>query len=314
MKRLFCFLLCSFLFVSASFGADRCSASDKTYDADKRCYVSKELFTKTPYNAAAHLLFSPMIQDYYCSGVIVKEKGKLYLYTVKHCVDENNGDYRKNVYVKLPGNGKVITARKYQIYPSEDFAIYSIDDDVDMPFVELSQKFYGDDIFYEDEQKVRVIGYGTLKIMTDEEIEEVRQKYVFFLQNKKGRIVPNDYAKEGFAIQIEDDKHYNSAREFLKYLVNNENDYYESVFQDHALKVSECTYTQVDGFSGCQVWGANSGSGLYDEDNKVEGFVATGTQIIGGKYHAGLVGTVSTEPKEEDKGFELIKQLVFDKK
>ena len=69
MKRLFCFLLCSFLFVSASFGADRCSAPDKTYDADKRCYVSRELFTKTPYNAAAHLLFSPVIQEYYCSGV-----------------------------------------------------------------------------------------------------------------------------------------------------------------------------------------------------------------------------------------------------
>ncbi|MBR4806327.1 MAG: hypothetical protein IKZ64_00735, partial [Alphaproteobacteria bacterium] len=137
-----------------------------------------------------------------------------YLFTAKHCTDQNgDGISDRNLRIKLQDGDEydvtLVTAGNYDINKdsnvSEDWAIYSLPVN---PFKESTDPYvenvyrnmvqyhgrevstpndkipwiYADSNATRDNRPVRLIGYGSLKIMNDNEIEEFNEKYIAALE------------------------------------------------------------------------------------------------------------------------------------
>ena len=132
----------------------------------------------------------------------------------------------------------------------------------------------------------RVVGYGALKIMSDAEIQNFKQRYITYLKDVKdiestgkesnlGWIRGGVYVYSGY------------GHNFLKYLQDKEPSYYQDLFNDTGnLKESKCKYTSAGDLRNCQGWGGNSGGSIFDNDGNLMGIVTRGSYVVGGKDHA----------------------------
>lgn len=272
------------LFENAGANADSCHHKSG-FTIDKRCYVTNIQKTQQPYNATVAL-----VEDsgfHYCTGTIVqKDDGKLYLYTAKHCICNDQGMAEDTIQIETQDGKKIdITA----VGKQRDHGLYDCSNDAnftdDWASYEIPKEYYNDVSFRginpDSAKNVRVIGYGSLKIMSDSEIQEFRQWYMSFLENEKD-IVNNskteqDYARQGIVVNN------GYGADFLGYLRDKDKEYYDSIFHDNdRLKVS-----QAKTISKSQVWGGNSGGGAFDDNDNLVGIITRAYRIIGGREHAG---------------------------
>lgn len=268
---------------SLAMAADHCT-NPKEYTVDKRCYVTDAQKKEKPYNAVVALVYRDSSLPY-CTGTIVKDKdGKPYLYTAKHCTGDENDLVLSELQIKLQDGRKLKVTKKdtgiynikHNVFFKGDWAIYQLGTS-NVPSVEITdKKSIGRGPFTYD-YDARVVGYGSLKIMSDREISDFKQKYTKYLKDKN--------------------KNLNIITGLLGDGINTENSYFINFIQKseelkyfidlRALKVSNCKYSSNGKYTNCQAWGGNSGGPIFDDKNAIMGIHTRGLPIIGGPHHAG---------------------------
>ena len=304
------------------FSADYCTNPDE-YTVDRRCYVSEEQKNESPFNSVVKIEFGNIFKDEHCTGVIAKwnrnfTKDDLsvlndlwYLFTAKHCTDADGDgipDRELNIKlqngnrfdVRLIGYGNRDARDKTNLYG--DWVLYSIPSNfiigldgryyVNMVSVEnIKDKIdyvYADADAEKDGRSVMLVGYGILKIMSDTEIEEFKQRYINYLKKSGKTDIDENPEEYGFVeggINIANDNAYKFKKKFLPYF------YKQDVFYDQELKFSKCEFTE---YPDCQIWGGDSGAPLFDSENRLVGLHSLGYRIVGGKYHGKNSGNVNT--------------------
>lgn len=268
---------------SLAMAADHCT-NPKEYTVDKRCYVTDAQKKEKPYNAVVALI------DYYgpyCTGTIVKDKDdKHYLYTAKHCTGDENDLVRPVPQIKLQDGRKLkVTEKdtgnyniKHDVFFKGDWAIYQLGTS-NVPSVEITDKeSIGLGPFSYD-YDARVVGYGSLKIMSDREISDFKQKYTKYLKDKNKNLGIITGLRGGGI---------DTQNSYVINFIESESKYWRSLeSDDHALKVSNCKYSSNGKLTNCQTWAGNSGGPIFDSKNAIMGILTRGLHTIGGSHHAG---------------------------
>jgi hypothetical protein len=298
MKRIFAFLL---LFVPNVIWADACTNPNE-YTIDKRCYVTEEQKKEKPYISVVGIMDNE--DAIYCTGtVILDQNDELSIYTAKHCTDVNQDNVYGDNLRFITQNGDIITGRYKKIgdydvslneYVTGDWAIYSIDNiqkNILSTNITNNKRIYIKipliNYSYNRTYDARLIGYGALKIMSDQEIKEIKQKYINYLQ--KNNLKQPKYEIEEDGIMFIHD----ASIGFLKYLLEQETNYYQTIFADKILKVSYCKIASMGGLQDCKGWGGNSGGGVFDDEGNMMGIVTRGGSGIGGNVHARIGGAIN---------------------
>ena len=143
MRKLFASLLC--LLTMPAVALDDACTKPKEFTVDKRCYVTAAQRMQKPFNATVALIDDGQT---YCTGTIVKgfdgynntkatakDKDTIFLYTAKHCTD-NDGDGKPdaNLKIKLQDGStymvKLAYSGDYDISTDKnkrgDYALYTI--------------------------------------------------------------------------------------------------------------------------------------------------------------------------------------------
>lgn len=307
------FLLC--LAASNATAADFCT-NPSEYTIDRRCYVTNSQKKELPYRAVAGLVDADGI---YCTGTIINENGKLYLYTAAHCVwDEHTDIIAGKITVRLQ-DGRNFTASKRQagkyhelmpITHSEDWAVYDLNASVDsVPYTSVSNglvlmsgmAFDPTDTLRDTSRaplggnKALAVGYGILTIMSDAEIQDFKDKYIYWLTTRAEKPVQPKHVGRAHGVYSDGAIHTNNT-DFLKYIDAMDYDYYDKLFSDMALKVSYCYYSHTGSEIACQIWGGNSGGGLFDVDGKLMGIVTRGYSLVGGPRHGKASSNIKLTP------------------
>lgn len=298
MKRIILFL--SFLmFMPASVFAvrDGCidgkydNSPDNPYTIDKRCYVTEAQKQTKPFNAVASL--KDIMGGIYCSGVIVEKKGELYLYTAKHCVENDFGGTASIVLTSVNGSKRFFVKKEMVGTDDRDWAIYHINKEKhpDLKSVYISKKFKNMGNY-----DAVIAGYSSLKIVSDEQVEEFRKRYLEY-QNDfvKGRKRPELGYIPTHGILVSNA----IAKSFIDDLKVNNKEYYDTIFGQSGMQLSSCKYSSVGKMTGCQIWNGNSGSGIFDEDGNVMGIVTKGMNFIMGPAHARGVKSEALYPNPD---------------
>ena len=272
---------------------DSCTDPDK-YTIDKRCYVTDEQKKEKPYNAVVKIYGN---YDIVCTGTIIKYDGHFYVYTAKHCTDnETNGVVDKSLLVGLQdGRGRSVILNRTGNYDisadtgfSGDWAIYQFheeDDEEDIPSVDFSNNIaWG---FDNRKYDARVIGYGSLKIMSDVEIENFKRSYIDWLKARNPDVPEEVFVSEGLK------KYFGFTSDGGIDLLSTPGKVYhkmkrsDDIFRDKQnLKVSHCKYTSSGRREHCQVWGGNSGGGVFDVSGNLMAITTRANSVIGGSVHA----------------------------
>ena len=263
---------------------------EKLYTVDKRCYVTNEQKKIKPYSAVVALVNGDFI---YCTGTVIKFNGKFYLYTAKHCTDNNGDNIADDTLQIKTQTGKKITVYRnnvgsYDIKNDEklygDWAVYSIKQ-TDLVAVETTTREKIDLYSY----FARLIGYGALKIMSDDEINKFKSNYITYLKNLGGGFVTDeDIKKYPMLYGITKNGGIRKSNDLVKvFLDNMEHDYWLDLFANHELKYSMCRYWANGGIGdGCQAWSGNSGGGIFDIEDNLMAIITRATVEIGGLKHA----------------------------
>ena len=310
-KKLFVFLS---LFLSAnSFGADHCT-NPTEYTIDERCYVTDEQKERKPYNSVVALIDDD--EFIYCTGTIVQgENGKPYVYTAKHCILDENNLVQSTLRIKLQDGTELnVTKNKVGDFDiatdgneSGDWAVYSINK-TDVPMVEKIFQLRVDGLGLKLPMlsNIKLVGYGTLKIMSDKEITEFKDKYIAYLKDKEKIDIQGTEYNYGF-----DSGGIDTLNEYVINFIDNNDDYWETLNSDSGrLKVSACEYFFYSGKEiGCQAWGGNSGGAIFDSGNRIMGILTRGNYIIGGEYHAGREDLESAKFRNSLKFFKNVNEL-----
>ena len=277
MKILLSFL--SLMIIPTFCLADACT-DPENYTIDKRCYVTEEQKQEKPYNAVVGLFSDIIFDDITCTGTIVRRDNKLYLYTAKHCTDSDKQ------YIKLQ-TGKKLKTYKYEVgnfdkrmYSFDDvqndWAIYEIKEETKyIPSVNITE--YKNTSYEQQWRDVALIGYGSLKIMSDKEFREFKEYYKKYLE-KKG-LKNGDYSMIQNKPKMRD------------------------IFNDKSLKVSFCKYSSAGYVNDCQAWKGNSGGGLFDKYGNLMGIASMGLED-----DFKLVGAVNLQQEETEN----IKKFIND--
>lgn len=292
---------------------DHCT-NPKEYTIDKRCYVTDEQKKEKPYNA--------VVAVGGCTGTIAKWNRRLtntdfaglddlpYLFTAKHCTDHNDDNVPdKTLMIELQ-NGSICMVtlvgygnydRKKDTNRAGDWAVYRLPVDLiknvsggyhlDMLSAAVVEKeinwVHADADAKRDNRSIVNVGYGRLKIMSDKDIENFRQRYLNYLKW-------HGINREEKDVGIYEDNSVNTKNETAKKFI------YSSIrmrhatprlFGDNKLKVSTCSFSSD---SHCQVWNGNSGGPLFDNENRLVGVATRGYDYIGGEVHARATGDVLT--------------------
>ena len=325
---------------SVCWGLDDACTNPTNFTVDKRCYVTDEQKRAFPYNTVVALTY-PNGRPF-CTGTIIKKGNETLIYTAKHCTD-NDGDHYPDHTITIKtqnGTSYDATMKEYgeldleKLTPfSGDWAIYAIDNaPSDLPFTELTsnrsglmgqinvasknlsetEKFFapfavlGRLIFNNNNYNARLVGYGSLKIMSDKEIQDFKDKYTKFLEENLKKIIVSEneneniseseleylvdfYNKNPIYNGITNDGGLNTTNTFVYKFIDNSLTWteYNDIFEDSNLKISFCQLDTNGYLQGCQVWGGNSGGPIFDEKGGLMGILTQSSLIIGGTLHAG---------------------------
>jgi len=301
MQKIFLFLLCLLLPMELS-AVDHCT-DPRQYTVDRRCYVPDSVKDTKPYSAVVALIDDTKFV--FCSGTIVQdEDGGVFLYTAKHCADMNkDGVLTKNITFRLYNGKKYdVTVNKndctYGKYNTQTKAGTSGDwlmcrlKVTDIPMINRTGKYrFGIDPFV-PKYDVKLVGFGALKVMSDQEIQKFKQKYIEYLSERRihlnGTESKYGWRQDG-GLWIENDY----VKDFITMLSKKEPKYYRDIFKDtDDLKVSGCEYSTVGKAYNCQGWGGNSGGGIFDKNGNIVGIHTRGLKVVGGTGHAESTGNV----------------------
>lgn len=299
--KLLSFLLCAPVVAGA---ADHCTNPDE-YTVDRRCYVTDEQKTQKPFSSVVALVEKG---DIYCTGTLVKwvvlndlnhGADDIFLFTAKHCTgNDEDGQPDEVLQIKTQDENifqvRVVKTGNYNITSGAyganrktgDWAVYKLNRE-DAGKVNHIMA-YGQSVNNGD---AMIIGYGSLKIMSDAEIEDFRQKYIDFLKDCGDK----DAAYEIYNAEVDESIETDDSNWIYKDFKKNLDIWYrKELFLDDGLKVSECKYNSESDENRCQVWGGNSGGPVFDKQLKgLIGIVSTGYDVIGGYYHAGFYDALS---------------------
>lgn len=294
---------------SLAMAADHCT-NPKEYTIDKRCYVTDEQKKEKPYNATVAI--KKPFWGMGCTGTIAKWNRRLtntdftgldvlpYFFTAKHCTDHNNDNVPdKTLKIELQ-NGRIfeVTLVGYGNYDIKkdtnragDWAVYRLPVDliknvsggyhVDMLSAAVMEKkinwVHADADAQRDNRSIVKVGYGRLKIMSDKDIENFRQRYLNYLKGHGINIVEKD-------VGIKWDNSVNAENETVEKFISSIRMMFAAAefFDDRTLKVSTCSFSSD---SYCQGWGGNSGGPLFDNENRLVGVATRGYRYIGGMNH-----------------------------
>ena len=181
----------------------------------------------------------------------------------------------------------------------------SVSEKLFLPLLFLGKAFFGDNNY-----NAQVVGYGALKIMSDKEIQDFKDKYTKFLETSLEDAVKKVYKDKGLSADEMQEKidwyktdDYNTGfvddgvngsntivREFIYGPLENalSSDEMNDIFFDgKQLKTSFCKL-DADGYQqGCQSWSGNSGGPIFDKDGRLMGILTRGNRMIGGERHVG---------------------------
>lgn len=285
---------------------DACTKPQE-FTIDKRCYVTDEQKKVLPYSAVASIITEEDIN--FCTGTFVhgvddanslfnitENSGSVYLFTARHCMENQNNILFKTQQGKRL-EGYILNRGNYS--KNGDWAIYKLSDDVknNKDFLEKEIGVVNTNTLpVVGEIPVKLVGYGHLKIMSDKEIAQFKEFYInyvvkdiaksnvyltnsdvekrpdFFETNTGGMHMNNVYVTD-FISQLSDAKRL-------------------ELFSDTDLKVSYCVY-QNNIAVGCQGAGGSSGGAVFDADNNLIGIHNKSSKEIGGLKHMGAVYDVS---------------------
>lgn len=277
IKYAICFL---FLLTLPAYAANDSCSNPGEYTIDRRCYVTDAKKQKFPYNSVVKLIDD---DGGYCSGTIVNFGSEQYIVTAHHCATKSDSDIiQQEIHATMP-NGGQITAHYHsdgsggntitnKNYENKDWAFYRIDN-VSTPFVKGPGTKWLDvkDI---DNMPVWIIAYGSLKIMSDAEIQDFKSRYIKYLRSRKKAETKENGVSYG-GIHMND----TLGIEFLMAMGKN---YYKNLLEDmDNMKISFCVMPQYY----CQGWYGASGGGFFDENGNIVGIVSQGVSYIGGKWH-----------------------------
>lgn len=283
--------------------ADACHKPTE-FTVDKRCYVTDEQKQVLPYSSVVGLLnYDNSIG---CSGTFVygvsdpdslfhfsEDDGLVYMLTAKHCVNNlkkirvktQKGDIL-DVYLKELGN------QTGNDNKNGDWAIYKLNDDLKNDAQALKEKVSAvnaDPLFMAKGRSALVVGYGSLKIMSDKDIEDFKEKYIQYIKaeykKKNGTDLPVENIignKQYFVKDNAIDTLGSFGKAFVKQMSDSE---YNELFNDRTLKLSRCEFDENKA-KGCQAWAGNSGGPVFDSDNNLVGVHTRGYRTIGGDNHA----------------------------
>lgn len=314
IKQIIVFLSC--LIVPFNLWAkDACTNPDE-YTVDKRCYVTSEQKKEKPYNAVVALVDESGV---YCTGTIVSKDNKLYLYTAKHCTDRNRDKLSDSSLRIKTQKGKKLNVSKNNVGSKNletkankegDWAIYDIEiKDLDSVNITTNKKISDTkktNEVYDAAYDTRVVGYGSLKIMSDTEIQKFKDNYISWL--KKNGFTDEDInvMSDSFGVILGNGIHVENDV-VLKYIKEMSDSDVNRIFKDEKLKQSECKYisastsktTDKNYYFGCQSFAGNSGGPIFDDDDNLMAIITQGVNIVGGNKHAILTSSISLlQPKE----------------
>ena len=316
-----------------SMAADHCT-NPSEYTIDKRCYVTDTQKQQRPYNAVVGITrpepvsILSFIKYTNCTGTIARwdyghgparngpQDSGLYLFTAKHCTDnDNDGQPDKTLHIKLQNGDKydatLVAVGDYNINDdsnfSGDWAIYRLPGD---PFQESTDPYianvhknmrqytggtetwngipwiYADsDAITRDGRPISLIGYGCLTIMSDNEIAKLRQNYIKRLE--QAGITDMSYENTG----LTDDGGIDLSKKAAAVVKSMFEE--RQVFHDNQLKVSKCFFRNRNNL--CQGWSGNSGDPLIDNSDRLVGILTRGGNSIGGADHAQSAGYISED-------------------
>lgn len=324
------------------FGLDDACTKPKEFTIDKRCYVTEDQKTTYPYNTVVALIGAsekPYCTGTIIKG---KDNSPKVIYTAKHCTDNNDDKLADETITIKTQDGATYKATNKDILPTEAYGNYNIAKDnlysgdwakyelvdapYDLPFTTFTSRHGGFigrieatreisssseyfvpiikayKFFVDNTYNAQVVGYGSLKIMSDKEIRDFKDKYTKFLETSLGvtvrELFNGDLSDKEIREKIEKYKDpgfrdggiYASnaiVKEFIYGSHKNalsRND--KKTFRDRNLKISFCKL-DTDGYQqGCQNWGGNSGGPIFDKNGKLMGIATRGNYIIGGARHA----------------------------
>ncbi|MBO7066002.1 MAG: trypsin-like serine protease [Alphaproteobacteria bacterium] len=298
-----------------------------TYTLDKRKYIDNATWATEPYSYVLKMQYKKGSAPI-CTANMIGER----IVTAKHCIV--NKDLSNVVFIAY--NGRKISVNPNPTtgnYVENDPSTYTGDWAVltpsakDMDFVKKhSLDMFGDSVPAMSAfiQQVSYLGYGALKIMSDQEITKFQQAYYSYLYDnlqKKEFIDKENFVKVMTRTKPTIDMQTKTAKGFLKKMSDYGVD--SNIFRDTPrLKESVCKTNKDPNATlsltnlQCQSWGGNSGGGLYMvgkakdvtghiiPEARFDSFVGLhtrGYRKIGGKAHANRAGGLDVTVKNFQK-------------
>ena len=284
-----------------------------TYKIDRRKYVSASQKLQVPFRHTLRIAMGKNV----CSATMAGGD----IVTAQHCVVNNRRGFEFETTdgsrFSLQNVDILMSDKSYDKVKGADWAVFRVaTDDGQRKYIENNSVDYAN-VFDYMGADLYSIGYGGMKILSDQEIAYYRQQYVKFLKEYRtadgGQMKPGILKRE--LGRVEKDDGIDMAELYGWFFGlrtgNGESGVPQEWFQDaDKLKYSMCKNTarraERDAFVGldCQGWGGNSGGGLFVIDKagraKIVGVASTAYSVVGGYDHGKMYRFINASEIEKE--------------